>query len=99
MEREREEERPEPVLVHVLGPDQLLWAPDNPNGVHLEDLLEQLVDELRHQTQPPTREGALVITKLEEAILWRRRDLERQGRAKWGRVRTPPAAEALERDG
>lgn len=49
----------------------LLHSDANPDGVCLEELLEQLLDELRVKNAAvPSRETSMVMTKLEEALLW-----------------------------
>lgn len=57
----------------------LLYHPDeNPNGMLLEDLLEQVISEVRAKQDRArsagiaagARESALVVTNLEQALLW-----------------------------
>ena len=59
----------------------VLYSEGNLDGVFLEDLLEQLLDELAaKQADEPSRETALVITNLEQALLWQlRRGMRRGG--------------------
>lgn len=57
----------------------LLLGQENPDGVLLEDLLEQLLSEMEaKQAALPSRETACVITNLEQALLWQlRRGMKR----------------------
>ncbi len=59
----------------------LLHSDANPDGVFLEELLEQLLVELRAKNaEVPSRETSLTITCLEEALLWQlRRGMVRAG--------------------
>lgn len=59
----------------------LLLSASNPSGVGLEELLEQLLDELRvKNAEVPSRETSMVMTHLEEALLWQmRRGMVRAG--------------------
>lgn len=59
--------------------DLLLYDPEvNPTGPALEDVLERLIAEVRRKqdharergVMTGARESALVVTKLEEALLW-----------------------------
>jgi hypothetical protein len=65
----------------------LLLSIEAPDGVRLEDLLEQLLKELTEnrpsQLYAGARENSLVITNLEQALLWRRRALEVRGEAEF----------------
>lgn len=70
----------------------LLFSVENPDGVLLEDLFEQLLIELKEkQERHPSREGALVITYLETALLWRQRQDVASGIGEF-RVTEPKAA-------
>jgi hypothetical protein len=52
----------------------LLFSIENPSGVLLEDLLEQLLAEMAaKQEREPCRETALVMTSLEQGLLWQQR--------------------------
>lgn len=55
----------------------LLFSAENPDGVTLARLIEQILSERRARRgrQAGTREESLVITKLEEALLWEQRRL------------------------
>lgn len=59
----------------------LLLSDENPDGVCLEEMLEQLLDELRAKNaEVPSRETSLVITHIEQALLWQlRRGMVRAG--------------------
>lgn len=59
----------------------ILYSDENPDGVFLEDVIEQLLDELgKKQQSEPSRETALVMTNLEQALLWQmRRGMKRAG--------------------
>lgn len=52
------------------------------DGTTNEEVLEMLIDRLQHlQAKAPCRENAIVITKLEEALLWlNKRTAERRAR-------------------
>ena len=63
-------------------PPLLLYDPErNPDGPTLEAVLEQLIHEVRQKQRRAAeanvttgaRESALVVTKLEEALLWQYR--------------------------
>lgn len=58
----------------------ILFSESNPDGVFLEDLIEQLLDEVgEKQKLAPSRETALVITNLEQALLWQVRRGQKLG--------------------
>jgi hypothetical protein len=62
----------------------LLFSVENSDGVLLEDLLEQLLTEMAmKQEREPCRETALVITNLEQALLWQLRRGVKRGTAKF----------------
>ncbi len=59
----------------------LLFSDENPDGVYLEDILEQLLDEVRAKGRTePSRETSLVATHLEVALMYQcRRGVVRGG--------------------
>lgn len=68
--------------IDTVRPEALLYDPElNPGGRTLEDVLEQLITEVRRKQDRArqlsnvtgARESSLVVTKLEEALLWQYR--------------------------
>lgn len=60
--------------------DPLIYSPENPGGLLIEELLEQVIKEIQaKQAKEPCRETALVLTNLEQALMWQLRRGQNRG--------------------
>ncbi len=77
-----------------MSADPILLSDENPDGMTLEELLERVLGELAaKQEREPCRETALVMTALEQALMWQVRRGMRRGQIEVRLVVNPASFE------